>query len=136
MQHNKINPNVLFVDDDISRYLSFTQNNHNSLCAQDLHFTKCPFDAIDMLRNAKLDIIFLDYDLPTNTDNSITSLAIAQYIADNPQYFTDQIVVIHSANPIGVARLMDMLKYVTLQLYVIPNAWYKSNLIDFILNQQ
>ena len=119
----------------MSRYLSFAQSNGDALCAQDLYSTKCPFDAIDMLRKGKYDIIFLDYDLPTNTDNTITSLAIAQYIAENPQHFTDQIIVIHSANPIGVARLMDTLKYVTLQLYVIPNAWYKPDLIDFILRQ-
>lgn len=114
---------VLFLDDEASRLYAFESNTK---IVPTWVWTFYMFK--EALNHSKFDLIMLDHDLGKDQKNGTGSDA-AKFLAENRLLVGDsQRVIIHSANPIGVANMLSHMKYADhLEVSVIHEAWNKCN---------
>lgn len=120
---------ILFLDDDPVRHRIFRASIeppfplwHRIGCWRKrkiapMFQNHCVFEivtAIEVLQNeARLDIAFLDHDLNGQIyveERVGTGTEVAEFIAGMTPRARPKLVVVHSLNPQGAARMMDILK--------------------------
>ena len=111
---------ILFLDDDDSRFQEF--RHRTGLNPRRVQTWPGFYDAI---MGEPWDLIMLDHDLG---DNNFDGAVAAKFLADNPLVLNgDQQIIIHSANPIGVANMLSHMKYADhLRVNVVHFAWNKA----------
>ncbi len=121
---------ILFIDDDKTRLDQFVKNNPGQV----VDWASTSSQALAILNSEKpprYDCICFDHDLGVED----TTIPVARYIADNDNHFTDVIILIHSANPVGCLNIQSHLKYSGTRIFRIHFAWTIENLMDAIINQ-
>lgn len=114
---------VLILDDDISRVEEF--ESRSGLKARHAPNFGIFLGDLDLMI---YDLIMLDHDLGLNEPQGIDA---AKHLANRenmPLWPADheQLVIVHSANPIGAANMMAALSRAThIKAYAIPFAWTK-----------
>lgn len=117
---------VLFLDDDKTRVAEFEERT-----GLKVHHVLKPTEFGDAIRNQKYDVIMLDHDLGYE-DNFWNGQKACKLLAANRSWTgDDQTVIIHSANPVGVANMMAELKHADhLHVSAVHWAWNRVSLID------
>jgi len=115
---------VLFLDDDLERVKQFEQRTGLTVT----HVTNGA-DFCAQLAHSHFDVIMLDHDLGLPDFDGSDA---AKYLANNRLLVgDDQTVVIHSANPIGVANMMSHMKHADhLRVSVVHFGWSKAIMLD------
>jgi len=73
-------------------------------------------EGLTLLKTNRYDTIFLDHDLEfhhygsNERDDETTGYAVAGYLAQNPRKQPNALVVVHSMNPSGSRRMLDVLR--------------------------
>jgi DNA-binding NarL/FixJ family response regulator len=112
---------VLILEDAEERIAQFKKNMGDGNL---LVFTDRPKEAIDLLKEGKWDVLFLDHDLsgkffvPSGKD---TGYEVATFLEANEE-FKPGTIVVHSMNPVGANNIMAALKTAKR----IPEAWTKT----------
>lgn len=114
---------VLVLEDDDQRILWFAQK----LFCHRLTFAFTSVDAIDLLNDNSFDLIFLDHDLCEEHYNSYiaslssdeewradkydhnTGMAVAKFLAENPDKSPSARIIVHTLNPIAQLRMQNTL---------------------------
>jgi CheY-like chemotaxis protein len=101
---------VLVLEDDPNRIRCFQQY----LIGDVIVIAVTAKAAIESLKNHKFDLIFLDHDLEEKhyTEDALsgTGSEVANFLANNPEISPRATIIIHSLNPVGVARMRDILQ--------------------------
>jgi len=102
---------ILFLDDDLNRHSKFTEASNGS----EVTFVHGVAQAIEALSNEQFDIAFLDHDLDGRVfveESEGTGTEVAEYIAKMPAETRPRIVIVivHSMNPYGAQRMMNILR--------------------------
>jgi hypothetical protein len=114
---------ILFLDDEKGRVTEFEQRTGLKVTHV---LTRGEF--CDALQNQRFDLIMLDHDLGWEQDNQGWNGAkAAAMLAGNRLHLGDDTqVIIHSANPIGVANMLSHMRYADhLRVSVVHFAWAK-----------
>lgn len=122
---------ILILDDDHTRVQDIV-SNMGSLAIVD--HVLSPESFVKSINSMRYDLIMLDHDLGDSDvydGKTWNGVAAAKYLAQNRMIVgDDQNVVIHSANPIGVANMMSHLKHADhLRVHVIHFAWAKISIV-------
>lgn len=101
---------ILFLDDNDRRHSAFSKQNIGLL---DIIHVYNVEQAINALAKEQFPLVSLDHDLSEDTqmqlaDNSGYNVAL--YIAEMPVDKRPSVVIIHSLNPAGAARMIAALK--------------------------
>jgi DNA-binding NtrC family response regulator len=120
-----MNIKVLFLDDEKSRVEDFEKRTGIKVT----HVVNGE-DFCKAINEDHFDLIMLDHDLGYGVDYD--GARAAKYLAENRSLLgNEQMVLIHSANPIGVANMMNHMKYADhLQVNAINFAWQKACIVD------
>ncbi len=117
---------ILFLDDDVSRVESFQKGT--GLVVTHVKNYQEFVDAMNT--GQRFDIIMLDHDLGYPEDVVGTGADAMKFLVDDDKWRSVggvQQVIIHSANPIGVANMMALSKHAPyLQVDVVYFAWAKA----------
>lgn len=100
---------ILFLDDDLDRHSKFTEASNGS----EVTFVHGVAQAIEALSTDQFDIAFLDHDLDGRVfveESEGTGTEVAEYIAKMPAENRPRIVIVHSMNPYGAQRMMNILR--------------------------
>lgn len=111
---------ILFLDDSVKRHTAFSKQNIGLL---DIIHVYDAEQAINALAKEQFPIVSLDHDLSEDTELQLADNSgynVALYIADMPAEKRPSIVIIHSLNPAGAARMIAALKGKVDSLLRIP----------------
>jgi hypothetical protein len=100
---------ILFLDDDLDRHSKFTEASAGS----EVTFVHSVAQAVEALTTEQFDIAFLDHDLDGRVfveEVEGTGTQVAEYIAGMPCETRPRIVIVHSMNPYGAQRMMNILR--------------------------
>lgn len=114
---------ILFLDDDFDRVKSFIERTG----ADVLHAKNGEEFCAALNNGTRYDLIMLDHDLGLDGPDGYDGSKAAKYLAENRLLIgDDQRVIIHSANPIGVANMLSHMKYSDhLRVDVVNYAWIR-----------
>lgn len=121
---------VLIVEDDEARCAWFRER----LSGSQLDVTCDVRTAIQWLGERDYRAVLLDHDLTdahyfsNEPDDENTGYAVARWLADNPTAQRDALILIHSLNYPGAARMLDVLREAGREAEHIPFPYLQTNL--------
>lgn len=120
-------PSILFLDDELGRVKDFEARTGLRVT-----WVMTGEDFCAQLNHSHFDVIMLDHDLGLPDFDGSDA---AKYLAANRLLLgDDQTVVIHSANPVGVANMMSRMKHADhLRVSVVHFGWSKARMLDGVL---
>lgn len=123
-------PRVLIVEDDETRCAWFRTRLRDS----QLDVTCDVRTAICWLATRDYRAVLLDHDLieehyfSNEPDDERTGYAVARWLADNPTSQRDALILIHSLNYIGAARMLEVLRAAGREAEHIPFYYLQTEL--------
>ncbi len=121
---------VLLVEDDETRCQWF----RSRLAECDLDVTCDAREACELLARNEYDLILLDHDLreehyfSDEPDDERTGYAVARWLADNPTAQRDALILVHSLNYTGAARMVGVLRDAGREAEHIPFHYLQAGL--------
>lgn len=122
--------NVLFLDDDDSRFFYFKEAiAHSGIKCNVIHVDNAR-ECIQHLRDRVFDMMFLDHDLGNRTyvseNDPETGSEVARWIQSNPDHKNYGIpCFVHSFNPAGAKYMVEAIP----NSEYIPGAFAKKNFL-------
>lgn len=119
---------ILFLDDDPQRHVAFQKfiAKKGLTDTTELHACFTAQEAIELLKNNEYDAIHLDHDLGGKIyveEVENTGYEVALWIRDHLESLPN-LIIIHTYNPAGAERMMNVLKERTSNVFYIPFNYY------------
>jgi hypothetical protein len=114
---------VFLLEDDERRHRWFRKKFVND----EIDITDQIEEAKDYLQKYRYDAIFLDHDLipehykaQDEHDDERTGIAIAFWLAENPQIQPSALIIVHTRNADGALRMVEKLREAKRQVEYVP----------------